>query len=297
MRRIGFIFTVVALLAAVSPASLVVYEGFGDPANEGQTLAGYSGTNAESGLTGSWAISGGDAQKLTVRSNPEYVGVNGGYTPETVGGNQHWWEKNSQWWTTTAQRALSGTIDLNSDGTHYMSFFTMSPTADIIVQMGLNDGTNELMWGNAYSGNASKGLTAYYGTIGTNAQTNANGTFVTYADAGGYQTGFYLAELIKSNSGTTNDLVVNMSFYNFGTLTAPTHTVAIGDPWTRTVNLTGVTGLFNTLELKLDGGSAYPSMDEIRIGQTWTDATGIPEPATLMLLAAGAVALRRGRKA
>ena len=52
MNRIGFIATVVAVMATVSSASLVVYEGFGDAANEGQSLAGYSGTNAETGLTG-----------------------------------------------------------------------------------------------------------------------------------------------------------------------------------------------------------------------------------------------------
>lgn len=287
--------TLAALLVAVSPASVLVYEGFGDAPSGDPSLAGYSGTSAEIGLTGAWSIEGGDAQKLTSRSNWEYVGVSGGYQPETTGGNQHWWEKNRQWWTTTAQRSMSNAIDLAVDGTYYISFFTMAPESDTVLQVGFNDGTNELMLGNAYRGRSDTGLTAYFGVIGTAVGTNANGTDVAYADVGGYQTGFYLAELVKSNSGLTDDLTVNMAFYNFGTLSAPTNTVSAGDAWTRTVNLTGVSGLFNTLQLKLDGGSSYPSMDEIRIGETWADVTGVPEPATLALLALGGLLLRKRR--
>jgi len=43
--------------------------------------------------------------------------------------------------------------------------------------------------------------------------------------------------------------------------------------------LTGVTGIFNTIKLKLDGGGGgsenHPGIDEIRIGESWADVTGL----------------------
>ncbi len=63
------------------------------------------------------------------------------------GGAHHFWEHNNNWTPHTAQRPLSGTIDMTVDGTWYMSFFSMSGKTDYLAQVGLNDGTNELIWG------------------------------------------------------------------------------------------------------------------------------------------------------
>jgi len=280
-------------LVAVSQAAVLAYEGFGDAVNNA-TIAGYSGTNAEAGLTGTWSLAGTGSQKLTSRATHEYVGVAGGYTPDTVGGNQHWWEHNNNWTINTATRSLSGTIDLSIDGTTYMSFFSMSGKSDYLAQVGLNDGTNELMFGQAYSGAANKGLTAYYGAIGTSAQTNCNGTTLTYGSVGGkYKTGFYVAEFVKSNSGITDDLLVNLMWFDFGVMAAKTN--GLSTDASRSIALSGVSSVFNTLELKLSGGSNWPSIDEIRVGGSFEDVAGtpLPEPATMLLFGLGGLLLRR----
>ena len=150
----------------------------------------------------------------------------------------------------------------------------MAGENDVVAQMGLTDSTHELMFGNAYRGASNKGLTAYFGVIDGNKQANCNGTDLNYGGDGGYKTGFYLAEFIKSNSGTTNDLLVNVWWYDFGTMAAMTNDLTLGAYATRSISLTGVTGVFNTLQLKLDGGSSYPSIDEIRIGDSLSSVTG-----------------------
>lgn len=270
--------------SAPSKANLLVYEGFGDVANENDSINGYSGASAEVGLTGAWTLSGTGSQKLTKRLNAEYVGVAGGFQPEYTGGNQHWWEHNNNWNVNTASRALSSAIDLSVDGSTYMSFFVLAGHTDFLAQVGLANGTNELMFGNAYSGNSSKGFTGYFGPLGSDVLTNGNGTFVSHSQvSGAYKTGFYLAELIKSNSGTTDDLQMNLSYWDFGVMAAPTNTLDTPDG-VRSIALTGVTGSFDALRIKLSGGSTYPSVDEIRIGTQLADATGVPEPTSVMLI-------------
>lgn len=277
-------------------ANLLAYEGFGDVANENDSINGYSGSSAEVGLTGAWSLSGTGSQKLTKRSTAEYVGVAGGFQPEFTGGNQHWWEHNNNWNVNTASRGLGSVIDLSVDGSTYMSFFVLAGHTDFLAQVGLANGTNEIMFGNAYSGNASKGFTGYFGPLGSDVLTNGNGTFVSHADVGGaYKTGFYLAELIKSNSGTTDDLQMNLSYWDFGVMAAPTNTLDTPDG-ARSIALTGVTGSFDALRIKLSGGSTYPSVDEIRVGTQLADATGVPEPTSVVLMGSLALCLLGARR-
>jgi hypothetical protein len=247
-----------------------VYEGFGDAVNNA-SIAGYSGTSAEAGLTGTWSVTGG-AEMLVSSASHDFVGIDGGFIPETTGGNQHWWHFNTDWNIARATRPLSGTIDMTVDGVWYMSFFSIAGNSDTVSQIGLNDGVNELIWGNGWNGTTwqgAQGLTAYYGVIDTSPRTNADGT--------GYDgdgTNFWVAKIVKSNSSTTNDLVVSIMFYD---LTSSANTIDGSDPavWTRVVSLTGVSAVFNALELKMDGGwGNQPSIDEVHIGRSWGDVTG-----------------------
>jgi hypothetical protein len=274
MKRFLVVLMAVAL-AAASQASVLVYEGFGDAPNNA-TLDGYSGTSAEIGLSGTWSVTPLDRQSIKARTNYEYVGLNGGYAPETTGDRQHWWEHDNSWSAHRAERPLSGSIDMTQDGTWYMSFFSMSGNRDYVAQVGLNDGTYELMWGNGYNGDSNKGLTAYYGGIGTNPTTNGNGTFVWGLDAFPLKTGFYAAKLVKSDSGVTDTLDVSIAYYDLGTLANPTNEFDGVEPtvWTRVVSLTGVSSVFSKLELKVDGGNEnWPSIDEVRVGHNWLDVT------------------------
>lgn len=301
MIRVGFAASLVlgAVLgswSASGKAELLAYEGFGDVANENDSINGYSGSSAEAGLTGTWSLSGTGSQKLTKRSAPEYVGIAGGFQAEYTGGNQHWWEHNNNWNVNTASRALSSAIDLSVDGTTYMSFFVLAGHTDFLAQVGLANGANEIMFGNAYSGASTKGFTGYFGPLGSDVLTNGNGTFVSHAEvSGAYKTGFYLAELIKSNSGTTNDLQMNLSYWDFGVMAAPSNTLDTPDG-ARSIALTGVTGSFDALRIKLSGGSTYPSIDEIRVGTQLADATGVPEPTSVVLMGSLAFCLLGARR-
>jgi len=274
MRRLSVVLTAV-VLAAASQASVLVYEGFGD-ASDGATLEGYSGISAEMGLSGTWTVTPLDRQSIKARTTYEYVGLDGGHVADTIGDRQHWWEHDNSWSTHRAERPLSGTIDMTRDGTWYMSFFSMSGNRDYVAQVGLNDGTNELMFGNGYNGAANKGLTAYYGAIGTDPTTNGNGTFVWGLDAFPLKTGFFVARMVKSDSGAANKLDVSIAYYDLGTLDTPTNAFDGIEPtaWTRVVSLTGVSAVFNNLELKIDGGNEnWPSIDEVRVGHNWLDVT------------------------
>ena len=269
MKKV-FVMLMTVVLVAASHGAVLVYEGFGDAVNNA-SIAGYSGTSAESGLAGTWSVAGG-AGILVSSATHDFIGIAEGYTPETTGGNQHWLYFNSEWNVCRATRPLSGTIDMTVDGTWYMSHFSICGDNNTVTQMGLNNGTNELMWGNGYTGSTwqgTQGVAAYYGAIGSNVRGNADGT--GYDGTG---TNFWVAKLVKSNSATTDDLVVSIMFYDLG---STTNTIDDGDPavWTRVISLTGVSAVFNTLQLKLDGGwGNQPSIDEIRIGQSWGDVTG-----------------------
>ncbi|HOQ06083.1 MAG TPA: hypothetical protein PKY88_12820 [Anaerohalosphaeraceae bacterium] len=212
--KIALILTLVFAVTSASQASLLVYEGFGDAT--GGSLGGYSGSSAESGLAGSWSVSPGRTTEYLTSIWPyQQVGIDGGYEPDTVGGRQHWWEC-KQWNVVTATRPLANPIDLTTDKTLYMSFSTISNSSDIVVQVGLSNTTHELMAGNAYGWN-NRGLTAYYATNGTDPATGGADIYPTYP-GGVFSTGLYVIKLVKTNSGTTNNLAVYIKFYNLGDL-------------------------------------------------------------------------------
>lgn len=240
-----------------------VYEGFGNALNS-TTLVGYSGSIAEFGLTGTWAVSGGTVTTVFPPSYGAQVGILGGHAPEKIGGNQHTVRKTG-WSVANATRPLGSPIDLAVDGEWYMSFFAASSGTNMVVQAGLSNAANEVMAGNTYNWG---GLTAYYGANGRPVDTNTNGTTLT--GWSGNQNVFFVIHLVKSNSGTTNDLVVTVDFWYLGAGAAPTNDISRVPNRTRTINLTGVTDIFNMLKFKVDGST---NMDEIRIGKSLADVT------------------------
>jgi hypothetical protein len=283
-------------------ASVMVYEGFSNLG--GQAVWQLHGaTSAGTGISGNTWSTGADTtatyQNLKEKLSTDAAhntAITGGYIPGlNSSGKQITWEQKNNWNVSTATISLTSSIDFTTDGTYYMSFYSLTDQADYLAQMGLDNGTNELMFGNSYNGSGAKGLTAYYQGIGGSLQTNANGTSIGKADATTFQAYYYVAKFEKTNSATTDDVTVSFSAFNLST----NPDIGSADPaWARTVALSGVDTSFNTLRLKLSGGSNNPTMDELRIGQSWADVTGVvPEPSSA-LLAAGALAvglLRRRR--
>ena len=276
-RLFGLILIVV--FAAMAQADVLVYESFGD-ATEGQDLTGYSGTagTTEIGLTGTWTSNqGADICKLLARgvSGNFEAGITDGYAPDAFNGLQHWLEQQNSWNVTNATRPLSSNIDLTSDGTYYLSFFSRTGGDDVALQIGFEDSTNELLIGNGYN----RGLTSYFGAINANA-TDANNNGTRFSAASWWNSVFWAMKIVKSDSGASDTLDVNIIYYDLGSSTVvDDHDPAV---WTRSMTLTGVSGNFNKLRLKLAGGNGlWPGMDELRIGETWADITGIAAPKFL----------------
>lgn len=278
-------------LAATGPhagGEVLAYEGFGGAA-DGQSLNGYTPGLASTGLSGPWVMTVGGAQRLRSSATPLHLAIAAGHRPESTGGASHWWEHNNNWNTNKASVPLTVPVNLAADGTWFMSFFSTSRIDDFTAQIGLSDGTNELLWGQGYN----RGLTAYHApvaTTGNNNDANQNNTDITVANRTPNDTLFFVAKLVKTGSGGTNTLTVSIKAYNLTNSSA----VDAAEPatWQRTVALTGVSGSFHSLAARLDGaGTNVPSMDEIRLGQSWTDVTGIGNAPSLPVFAVQPVAV------
>lgn len=295
-RKAAATFIAVSVTAlAQAQAAVLVHESFGDAA-DGGGFDGYSGTEGttETGFASgsAWASSNdGTVVELKERDETGWgAGISGGYSVDSGGGSQeHWVEQLNMWNLTTGTRSLGASIDLSTDGTHYMSFFSRSGGTDVVLQLGLSDGTSELMWGQGYN----RGITAYHGALGTNAaDANQNNTDITITN---WESVFWVAKLEKTNSGTTDDLAVSIDYFDLAT----DNNVGGGAPesWARTVDLAGVDSSFDSLRMKVDGGSdQWPGMDEFRVGESWTDVTGVPEPSVALLGVFGLIGLSLRRR-
>ena len=275
MKRLLF-GLLLAVFATAIQAEVLVYESFGD-AIERQALTGYSGTpgTTEIGLTGTWTSNRGVEDSILLARSDFKQGITEGYTPDAFNGSQHWLEQQNTWNVTNATRPLSSSIDLTSDGTYYLSFFSRSGGDDVVLQIGMQDSTNELLIGNGYN----RGLTSYFGIIDANA-SDANNNGIRFTAASWWQSVFWAIKIVKTDSGITDTLDVNIIYYDLSSNSViDDHDPAI---WTRSMTLTGVSGDFDTLRLKLvGGGNQWPGIDEIRIGETWSDITGVVPPKFL----------------
>ena len=247
-----------ALFAANGYAAVLAYDGFGDGV-DGQDINGYSGTTAESGLSGTWVLVDGGTKVIDVLTDTQ-LGIEGGYTPETTGGSEHLVYTAS--WTAGVQtRPLASAVDLSVDGTYYLSFFAQSDGSDdFIAQLGLYDGTNAILAGQAYN----RGLNATYGSITTEADSGNDQVDTHYSNG---EDGFYLITLVKTNSATTNDLAVTIDWWHLSTSGIIFH----GPEVTRTQTFSGVTSVFSQLAFKISG---WVWMDELRLADSMLAATG-----------------------
>lgn len=261
-------------------ANVLVYESFADQAASG-TIVGYQTTTPglSTGLSGAWSLGSGANQAVTANTSGDWdpAQSTNGYPIEQNGGFYHYWEATGgSWAVQRAQAPLSASIDMSSDGTWYMSFFYKGGNIDSVWQVGLNDGTEELMWGQGYNANATnQGVGAFYQAVGGAAAgtSKLNPPFSTWTAQ------FFVARFVKSDSGNTDTLTVSFKSYNLGS----TSLIDNSDPssWLYTETFTGVDNLFTNLQLKAGGpNGSYPAIDEIRIGETWEDVTGVSSAAS-----------------
>lgn len=258
-KKLLFILMLLAIagLPAVSRAAVLAYDGFGDGV-DGADINGYSGVGAEAGFSAAWVRTGGSIVHDVLTD--VQIGIMGGYAPEATGGSEHL-TYTGHWSMAYAVRTLTSPVDLSIDGTYYLSFFGRSGGSDdFCAQLGLYNGTNAIMAGQGYS----RGLNATWGALTTSCDSGNNQVDISISNG---ENCFFLIELVKTNSGTTDDLTVIISWWN---LTAD-NVIVFGPEVTRSQSFTGVTGSFNQLAMKQDG---WQWMDEVRLADTVQDATG-----------------------
>jgi hypothetical protein len=93
----------------------------------------------------------------------------------------------------------------------------------------------------------------------------------------GFQHAFYLLTFVKTNSGGSNNLAVTIDWWNLGTAAASTNDISRAPDRTRTVNLTGVSDVFDSLKFKVDG---WVNIDDLRVGPTRVSVTGFQPVAS-----------------
>ena len=260
MRKVFIVLLVscVALLAIDSFADVLAYEGFGDAVN-GSIVAGYSGTSAESGLTGSWTLYDGGSKTFDVDTDIA-VGIDGGHSPEVTNQSQHLTYSDG-WDRTIHTRPMETAVNLNVDGVYYISFFAVSDGSDdFAAEVGIYDGTNALLCGQGYN----RGINAIWGDISTLVDSGNDQVDASYSSG---DTGFYLVTLTKTNSGSTDDLEVKIDWWNL----SDNNRIFNGADVTRIQTFTDVSGSFDNMAFTQDG---WCWMDEFRICDSMESATG-----------------------
>ena len=256
-----------AMLAALAvgiPAGLranvIAYEGFNDGAAS-DALADYAGSG-EIGLVGVWTNNTGQAVTLEEPTTSQ-VGITNGVSVSTNG----LVISHSAWSTTRATRGLESEIDFSVDGTTYVSFFAASAGDDFVAQVGFANNSYELMAGQGWN----RGLCAYYGSLNTSPDTGNDQVDLSFDWSD--RNIFIVAEFEKSDSDNSDDLAITLYAYDLGN--EADYVIGVPDV-TRTVNLTGVSAVFDRLQFKSDG---WNELDEIRVGETFLDVTGVAEPS------------------
>lgn len=281
MKNLLFVTPLLVCLSLVPmcPAATTVYEGFSSAAN-GADLHGYSGGSAF-GLTGTWDVTGsGAARQDTINRTvgPLWFPNNVIYPRTNSGANYQWAERNSgshAWGEPSyATRPLASPINFAQDGTFYVSYLArMHSQQDSNMMVGLSDGTDLLTNGiNYYAGTSRFGFSYGPTPPGTNTPGSADsGIPVTLS-----QSYFIVAEIKTQAAGPDT---ISYKAYNSSSEVVhsnPTQLSGVGagaNQWTMQQTITA-SNVFDRLYAKADG-PAYPNFDELRIGSTWTDVTGL----------------------
>lgn len=283
--------------AAISQASLLVYDGFDYPA--GQALLGQ--TNPGTG--GNWLRAGSTnfADLTTVSGSlpvPPALGSTTGGALSITGNENGGSGENG----TAARLALPSAVN---SGTVYYSF---------VMRVDSLAGSNNNI-GAFFVGlnNTSTSSTGAPNVVGTRLQMridpgNANdydlGIFANHAATASAtswsgampvdgSTVFVVAAYTFNTASSNDDissLWINPTAASLGAASAP------AADFVDSTN-TGTTDLATIASIILRQSTApYLTMDELRVGTTWADVTLAPEPAPLSLLGLGTFALLRRRR-
>ena len=267
---------VVAVASGTAHAAVLAYEGFAvGSATEGGNVNGFTDPASSVNLSGPWTQTYSNGAGIKGRtSSYGWNGAASNLTANSInyplqnGSYFNFIECNS-WGLEQGTAPLATPIDMTGNGTWYMSFVSSSGNSNYAAQMGLNDGTNELMWGNGYVG-GSQGLAAHYGPMSSYNNGGAiKGSSGVSPNQSNYDVELYVAELTNTVGTGMN---VSVYAYDLNTITnAPSSSDT--PLWTTTVS--SPTSPFTKLEFDLSGASAYPDIGQLRVGTTWNSVMGI----------------------
>jgi hypothetical protein len=201
-------------------------------------------------------------------------------------GNFNWIECNS-WGVEKGQAPLASPIDMREEGTWYMSLTACRNVVDYAAQIGLNDGTNELMVGNGYKAkeDGTQGVSAWYDLMAnhTTGGSLAGSSGISPTQTDGYNAQLYIAKLV--NDGAQ----MNVGIYAYD-LVSITSTPSESDTplWTTTLPKPEV--VFTNCEFNLSA-NGYPGTGYFRIATTWNEVLPIPEPSTIVMLVLGVLGI------
>jgi len=276
----AFLFACLAMSASIGYAALFDLEQFN---YAGGNLGGQNGG---SGWNGAWAPT--SATNVTVAATGGSLAYPvpwevPGIAPPTAGSRVSYESATNA----SSFRLISNPINLSQDGNvlYVSALFKKTRTN------GETTADNILLEFVDSSANRRFGV-GIEGT-GDRPWLNANGstspaTTVTVGD-----TYFMVAKIVSSASG--ND-TASLWVYGTGYGTQ----VPLAEP-AATITLTETTGaILDRIRVRIDNGNAVGTpgeVDEIRIGNSWSDVTTVPEPASLTLLCiAGLAASVRRRR-
>ncbi len=255
---------VVLAVAGLSSAALIAYEGFDYPMGD---LGGKG--SAGNGWTGSW--NGGGNYKVIANSLDM---PNLPFTPTGGAAQGH----------STANRNFDA-IDFGTDGVYYISFLVKRTGWEA------NDGSGE--WFDVHMRTSSYGRIAAWG-ISSDEKFETTELGATNKVAGANTTDVYfLVGKVVIYASQPDEIYLKAYTKN------DTIDLSETSNWTVSGSSEDSSDIASKLTLWAgtdgdDGNGEYQAtVDEIRIGTTWSDVVPVPEPATIMLISMGLLAIKK----
>ena len=272
-----------AVCRSASRAALINYEPF---AYSATTLNAQSGGT---GWSGGWIATGAspsdvlsdDGVSLTYPATFESPLS----TPPTTGSRVKTGGINA-----SSSRLLAQTIPLNVDGTvAYVSALLRKNAANgggvttdnILLEF--TDSAANRRWGVGIEGTGDKPW------LNANGSTSpASGPAVTPGDT------YFMVAKIVSSASSVDTAYLKVFGTGYGSQ------VPVAEPTTWDATLTETTGaILDRIRIRIDNGNtaaAAGEVDEIRIGDSWADVIGVPEPASWLLALGNVVAMAAVRR-